>query len=460
MPPQLTVKAVRSAERTRLEQAVLALQQQAVTIAAALTTAEEDANKAAKAVADLQAGESTLRQQLAVAVMPATIDQLEQDLEANLRLQRPALAALAEAQDQVAMRTRERRRADATLDRTRAQLAQADADLILAQRDDDQANLWRAALGGQTLASVVTTAGDSQVISQVNGAKARLTALLGDAQLFDLLEQRYDAATAAAEDRAAAAARAVAAVDAVHVEQAGIAGAVLQAADEFALVRERVRAAAERSEQRLASSRSVLQGVSGAPDLPPEVQARIDARAATATSAVGGAASAASREKELREAEIRLITAAAALEELVLPKQALDPAYDPAGDPDAAVAKAIADKGAADALRREKHDAFEQQHADKIDGWEVAVPPLVMALATDALRAMAAIDAVRSLDPAQLTQDLDAAEEAYAEALAAQDKARTLLEAAAARAAARLDDAAAVQPVSDLRIAALVRGDQ
>ncbi|MGH8932737.1 MAG: hypothetical protein ACRDZO_19475, partial [Egibacteraceae bacterium] len=220
MPPQLTVKAVRSAEKTRLEQTVLALQHQAVSIASAHAMAEEDAKQAAKAVADLQAGESILRQQLAVAVMPATIDQLERDLEANLQLQRPALAALAEAQDQVAMRVRERRRADSALDRTRAQLAQADADLILARRDDDQANLWRATLGGQALASAVAMAGGGQVTNQVDGAKARLTAMLGGAQLFDLLEKRYQAATAAAEDRTAAAARAVAAVAAGHADQA------------------------------------------------------------------------------------------------------------------------------------------------------------------------------------------------------------------------------------------------
>ena len=99
----------------------------------------------------------------------------------------------------------------------------------------------------------------------------------------------------------------------------------------------------------------------------------------------------------------------------------------------------------------------------KIDAWEVAVPPTTMALAVDMLLAAATVTALVAVIPTgsnSLLARLDTKEQDYATALAARLAADLRLQAAATRVAERLDAQAAVAPVADARLVALVRGDQ
>jgi hypothetical protein len=455
MPPSVTVKAVRTAEKTRLEQAVLAAQQELVTVDSALTTAVDDAATKSQILAALQAAESVLRQQLAAASMPADVDQLDQDLEANLLAQRPALAALAAAQDTVATLTRRRQRVAAAGDLARAQQAAADASLTLAKTEDDQANLWRAALDGQALKAAVLTAKSATVTTLVANATSQLKVLLGKPDLFDLLQSRFKDAVTAAAERDARAERAADALDAVMADRAPVDGDVLTKADRFARQRQLVRAVVERSEQQLAWAQAILQGAAGAAVVTTSEQARINARAAAAIAAPN----AATREKAVHDAQVKARAAAAALEKLTLPKLALDPTYDATAD--ATVATELAASTSADADLATKTTAFTAGNKATIDQWEVALPPPLTVLVTDALRAMAAIDKLANNTVlATMLTDFDKAEEDYAKALQEQGAAQLLADAAAGELAARLDDAAAVLPVTDLRVAALGRGDQ
>jgi len=455
MPPSVTVKAVRTAQKARLEQAVLASQQALVTTDAALSAAKDDATAKSQALGALQAAESVLRQQLAAASMPADVDQLDQDLEANLLAQRPALAALAAAQDAVATATRRRQRVAAAGDLARAQLAQTEASLTLAKSEDDQANLWRAALDGQPLKAAILTAKSATVTTLVANATSQLKVLVGKPDAFELLRSRYKDAVDAVAERDARAQRAADALDAVMVDRSSVDGTVLTTADGFARQRQTVRMVVEQSEQQLAWAQSILQTAAGASFVTPSEQARINARAAAAVAAPN----AATREKGVHDAQVTARAAAAALEKLTLPKKALDPAYDPAAD--ASVAAALAASTAADGDLATKTAAFTPANKATIDQWEVAIPPPLNALVTESLRAMAVIDKLANATVlATLLTDFDKAEEDYAKALQAQDGANVLTDAAAAELAARLDDAAAVLPVTDARVAALVRGDQ
>lgn len=454
MPPSVTVKAVRSDEKTQLEQAVLAGQQALAADDTSLAVANAGVNRAAQILAALQDQEASLRRQLAAASMPADINQLEQDLEANLLLQPPAAAALAAAQDTVATTTRRRQRDASNVDVALSRLTLADAALTSATRDDDQANGWRAALGGAEVAAVVATAKSAPVAALVVSAGDQLKVLLGDAALYDLLTSRYDDAVSAAAERTDAAERAAAALDAVISSRAAVDGAVAAKAAVYLTFRSALQAVTEQAGAQLAWAQTSLAAAAGPSPVTASEQTRIDARAA----AVVANPDAAALEQAVQQARVTARVATAELEAKTLPKKALDPTYDPAADNTVTAlltAATTADNDLASAVA-----ALTASASTRIDQWEVTLPPVLLALTVETLRAVAVIDRLaNATDPATLLTGFDTAESDYATALQARDTTQALVDAAAADAARRADDAAAVASVADLRVAAAVRGD-
>ena len=459
MPPALTVTTVRTTERSRVDALVSSTQTQLADTDTALTAARTDLAAKTDQSAVAQQAEAGLRRQIAAALMPAEAHKLELDLEANLLAQRPLLAALAAAQDQVATTARARQRVSAALDRARAQLARADADLKLADQEDKYAEKWRAALTGTALHDVVATAGNATTTDSVTAARNRLAMLLGDNALVDLLDKRLAEAMNAADERAAAISRAADALDTLRAELSPLDGKVSLTGDAFSRTREEVRAVVELGAQRLSAALSVLQLVAAAPDQTAAEQERINARAVDART---GTPSPVSKEQDLLDATVTLRTANAALEAKALIEEAKNPAFDRDTDPALAAERTARDD--AQATLDQKTNDFTAADKAAIDSWEVAVPPATLTAAIDGLRAVAAVAALKSVNLDQggagLLERLDSAEEAYAGALTAQIEANVRQEAAGALVTERLDAQAAVAPVADLRLVAAVRGDQ
>jgi hypothetical protein len=457
MPPSVTVKAVRAEEKARFEQAALTAQQQLAGVDAALASAQIAVRAATTTLGDLQAAEARLRQQLAVASMPADIDTLEQELEANLLAQRPAAAALSEAQDLVATKTRERQRVSTAVTTARAGITAAGAVLASATQDDDQATLWRAAIDAGVPQAVVTTAKGQPVTTLVADATSNLKTWLGKPELFDLLQSRFTDAATAAADRDDAVTRAIDAHNAVLAARSTIDGAVRTTAEAYLRARAAARAVVDQADQQLGWAEKVLAVAAGDSPLTASEQTRIDDRAKVATA--GGATNPAGRAKAVHDAAVTNRAAAAAYEAKILPKQAVDPTYNPTADDTVKTERDAAEQASEDLNDAAK--ALTAAMRDKLDQWEVALPPVLVSVAVDTLRALAIVDRLANdTDPGKLEQALDTAEEAYAKALRARDANETLLTASAARVAQRRDEAAALAPVSDLRVAAFVRGDK
>lgn len=455
MPPSLTVEGFRTAQKSRLAQALTEGQKDLATVDAQLAAARQDAQAKAGALAALQQAEAAIRAQLATASMPADVDQLEQNLEANLLAQGPAAAAIAAAQDTVAVKTLERQRVVAAADRTRTRLAEVEAALVLAAQDDHRASAWRTALTGGDVTGLVAEATSAPVTTLAGHASNNLTTWLGNhPELFTLLKARYDDAVSEADDLAAAVQRAAQALNAVLARRSPGEAAVVEKADAYARSRQAVAALVEQGEQRLAWAKQVLASAAGPSPVTASEQPRIDTRAVAVVSA-----QAADKEQAIHAAMIVARNAAAELERVTLPKKALDPTYDPALDSSVDQVRTAA-VAAADAVNAARNDFKAGNFKAAIDQWEVAVPQVLMALATDVLRALTVIDELKVVDPLTVDSDFDMAEGNYAQALAAQDALEQLVDAATAEVAQRMDDAAAVAPLAEVRLAAVVRGDE
>lgn len=454
MPPALEVVDFRTAQLSAQTVAVADAQVALATVDSELHSARQALQAETDDLAALQQAETAIRSALARAAMPADVDQLEQDLEANLLAQGPQAAAVAEKQDALAKKSLERQRASAAVDRERQRFAEVGAAAVLAARDGEQATTWRAALAGTAVPAMVTEAGSAPVTTLVSDATSKLKIWLGKPALFDLLSSRYDDAVSAAKETTDAAQRATAALAAVVAEKAPADGEVVAKGDTFAEQRQAVASVVELGAQRLQWARGILSSVTAPSPVTPSEQARIDERATE----VVASPNAATREKAVHVAAIEARGAAAVLEALTLPKMALDPDYDATTDSSVDTERTAAETKATNL--QAKKDAFLPADKARIDVWEVALPAALTTLATDIFRALAIIDWLKALVPADLLNALDTAEDEYADALKAQDELQGLLEAAAAQAAGRLDDASVLAPVADVRVAASVRGDQ
>jgi hypothetical protein len=295
------------------------------------------------------------------------------------------------------------------------------------------------------------------VTDLVTAATDHLKTWLGKPELLDLLHSRFTDAASAAADRDDRVARDLDAHNAVLVARSTIDGAVGKTAEDYLRARAAVRAVVEQADQQLVWAQKVLAVTAGDSPLTASEQTRIDDRAKAATG--GGASNPAARAKAVHDAAVAKRHAAAAYEAKILPKQAVDPAYDPTTDNTVKTEREAAEKAVKDLDDADK--ALTTPMREKLDQWEVALPPVLVSLAVDTLRAVAIVDRLaKDTDPGKLEQALDTAEEAYAKALRARDANQTLLTESAARVAQRRDEVAALAPVSDLRVAAFVRGDK
>jgi hypothetical protein len=423
---------VRAEEVTRLTQVVDAAKPALEAAQEARTAAEKDVTAEGAALAALQAAASTLDQQRQAAKMAADQHAFELALEENQLAQRATAARLATATALAAAATRRADRIIARRDRAVAQRAVADADLARAEAADQTADQWRAALApGGAAAVAIDEAGGAAVTALVDAAGTRLTAELGGPALLELTRGRQRAAAAAAADRDRAVENALAAVHAVLIARAEIEGDVAHEAERYEQARADVRLVAENAPADLAAARAVLAAARDDPAPSGDVLARIAVRATDAEAA--GAVTAA---RNLTGAIVADLEARAALEFLTLPKQAIDPAYDPAQDNEVSAERQAA-AAAATALTAAEA-AQTPVLAKLVELWDLAVPP---ELAGTALRASAATDHLATLshvDAGVLLGRLDEADDDFADAVQRQLHFQDLQDAADAELAARL----------------------
>jgi len=457
MAPTLTVHSVRSAERNRIKAALSTLTHELSAADADMAEMKAELASIERELGEAQRIEADLRRRIAAEQMSADIHQLEVELEANLLAQRPLLAALSAAQNSVAILERTRQRAAVAQDLVRSLLGQADAALVLAEQEDDDLLWWRRELTGTELDALVKTAGSPDVTAQATAAKDRLAQLLGSAKFVDLLTSRLADAAGDLEDRGAGLARAVDALETLHAQLALGDGTVLVTATAFGRIRDQVRAVVEGSAGRMVEARRILALAAQAPNLTDAQNTRITARKADA---LQGTPSPVAKETAVHDAAVSARQGAAEFDAKALIEEAKDPDFD-RDDPAVLIPERKARDDSQAALDKAAQD-FKPADKSAIDLWEVAVPRTVLTLGAQMLRAMTAVNELKSVKLTGnkgLLESLDKAEADYASALQAQLATRVREARFAALVAVRLDLRDALAPVADQRLVSFVLGD-
>ena len=241
----MTVLDVRTQQRQQAQTASTAAQAALGTADRDLVAAQATLATATDALADLQGSQAKIEASLATAPLPADVNQLELDLESNLRDQQPARAALLDAQEAVALRTAARQRVAGTVERAKADLTAAEAALAAATTDAAAVTAWEATLRSQAIADAKTTAASQTTTGLVDAADGMLEDWLGGGGLLDLVRSRWQDATSQAEELDDAVDRAAAAQDALRKAISPTAGELAEKLSAAARARGAVRWAAE-----------------------------------------------------------------------------------------------------------------------------------------------------------------------------------------------------------------------
>ena len=249
----MTVLDVRTQQRQQAQTASTAAQAALGTADRDLVAAQATLATATDALADLQGSQAKIEASLATAPLPADVNQLELDLESNLRDQQPARAALLDAQEAVALRTAARQRVAGTVERAKADLTAAEAALAAATTDSGSGH----GLGGNAPFPGDRRRQDDRRQPDHDRARrlpptAMLEDWLGGGGLLDLVRSRWQDATSQAEELDDAVDRAAAAQDALRKAISPTAGELAEKLSAAARARGAVRWAAEAAVSELA----------------------------------------------------------------------------------------------------------------------------------------------------------------------------------------------------------------
>jgi hypothetical protein len=429
-----------------------------------LTTKRSTAEDAVRAIdgklTEAKAEMSRLHQELASATMQQDQHAAELKLAANKKTQYELTIAkaatessLAELTDQLAAATALAAAARAGMSRAQAELSAGTADAILVDTD-------RAALS-TVVADAVQQAKAAIAAPPAPGpADQKLEALTGGAKLVVLLKARFDHAQAVVNARRAAAGRLRDESATVTRRLAGET-ALVSAAGRYDLARSAAHSAVVRAQDWLKATKPPAgppaPGVVGGVDAGPS-EAVLKGVAAAAKAAEDAGAVDAETTWQIKGAA--LVKAEEALAAQVEPKVVQDPSYDPNTDDslkalrDAVTTASEELKEAVEARQQPIAQGATTTLADLILDWDLSLPAEATKQAIVAFMARQRLVELAAIDPTALSDELDAAETAYATEL--QRQARDTVRAAIL--SVRLAEETAFEgSVSEL-IASFVRG--
>jgi hypothetical protein len=405
--------------------------------------AQETANLAAadKAVADVRA-------LLAASPMPADAEALSAQLEDAIMALRTSTAAAIDAEEALRRAEAAAEAAKAVSDRAGAELAAAQAAHDRASAGDAEREAWKEALEEPPLSTLRTDAAAALTSDEYEAAEARV-----EADVPTVLRERALARGNRAVQRAAEAADArESAKDALGAAQAGASavGAVEQAGLRFVRAEAALREYVSRGRARHDTALGLVAAVTATAPPTAAEAARIQDPEVVDEDAAGA--------EEARDEALATVEGLqATLEDAILAALRADVDADPTDD--AAVQAAQDALTAPTTELQTAEGAYTQALRTSLQRWEATVPdPTWRAL--DAFReATAILTELAAIEPADLVEELEAAETAYATALGAADKSARTHATLEAELAARAAAAAVAERNRPVRAFSAVRGD-
>ena len=421
-----------------------------------LAAAQQKLTDAADQVGTLQDEAITIRRKIAETTIAADGKALFDDLDANTSQLRAQQAAMADAQETIAYARSRITGAQDELGRA-AQAAQASTAAVQAvQRADGDHATWitnatSAPLSGLPAQADVTAAGPAKTAALA--AAARLDSASGGdipTELFTRARERrqarldrlaaLDASAGLAEDR-----------QADEAAKAGLSGASDKAQLAYTRSEDDLRTYALTAQQRFDRAMLLLAGVANSTPLNADESARIQGLLTEAD-----AANVFVLESTRDLAQVALDAQNDVVAAAILDAIAKNPSADPSTDGTVQTAK-----GQLPALQQAVTDANNNYAPvkGKLDSLEAAIPDATWSLFDDYEEALTLLAELAADNPATLATALTNAEDAYAQALRAeQDNARTVI-AVGELVREREDRAATAAQSRPARLLEALRGD-
>jgi hypothetical protein len=421
-----------------------------------LTGAQKELGDAAKELTALQNEAAAIRRQIAQTTIAADGKKLFDKLDENTTKVRAEQAAIVALNESVASARSRIIASQAELDRATAAVAATEQALADARRADDDRTAWANAasgpLSGLPGKAEVTKSGAAKTVAA--GATARLDGGKGGDIPAEVFERANDR-------RAKRATRLGSAVDAAEQAEdrladesakAGLAGERAKAGTVYARSREALRDFALTARERYDRALALLNGVAASTGLNQDEKDRIDELNQEALAANAFALEAARDDAQADLDEKNDEIAAAYLEAL-----ATDPTTDPATS--AAVTAASANLDTLEQAVSDAQDALDPVQPT-LDALEASIPDTTWRLFADFGEALDLLADLAAADPNALATAAADHEDAYAQALRAEQDNTRVVVALASYARERDDRAAVVAQTRTSRLLLALRGDE
>ena len=395
------------------------------------------------------------RAKLATTSVPSELTALNNILRDQLNTQRALQGTTLDGQDAVSSAQADVNAADGALKRTTQRLADSNASLDAANISSTKRQTLKTQLAAAPFITLQADATTATASSAATDAKAEIDTSIPTA-LQAIATKRYATRTARATQLAKSAADAQNALGKALAKNNGLGGTAAQKGIAFEQADAALRDYAARAKQRLDRAVAVLANLQAlkngtkTPDLLTP-QEKLDVKA--------------SAERTTAETKIESLDAA---------RMAV---YSASNDFDAQILTQIdtdVDALATDATVKAKRDAIDTKDAaltgaenalvasgDRkiMDNWQIVVQDSAWSAFIDYLDATAALAELKSIAPASLSTACDAAEDAYAVALAAASKAQRQADALTDTIAIRTARVDASTASMNGRLLSAVRGD-
>lgn len=421
---------------------------------AALPAIRQAVTDATAALAGHARDEASLRMQLCQIVLPADSEPLVTSLENVLVTEQGDRALLASSSDDLARALRKRAATAAQLADATARASVAAAAATVEHAAAEQEAAWLATAHSQPVTDAITAAGAAHGTDPYQAAQSKVKGIV-DSQnsgsaMYDLLARRAQEARNrdAAVDNSAT--RAVNARNDLQATQSPLVGARAKADTAYARVVAELGAVAQTTVADYAAAISSLAAIAAAPG-------PTSAEDGAITVAADDAAGAAPHEVAVYDANDKLRTAEATLDQAVLAGIASNPDFDP--DTDASVTAQRDDVNAKKGDVQNAKNALTADEQLHLDTYEAAIPDAIKQLIVAFFIADATLTRIAAIDVADLENRLTTARSDLATAranAATQERSATRLD---GEVSDRTAEAAAWLTVAPDRDAALIKGE-
>ena len=382
----------------------------------ALTTAKTTAATDQKTLAATVADIASKRASLATATIPADATALVQEIAELIVTQRAQTGTLLDDQAAVADAQASADSAAATLARLTARIATIQAAIATATADDKRRTAYKSAIGSAPLSTLMTDAGTYLAGTTKTNADARI-AVDFPAEILSIANMRHDTRTGRIDSLETVVENAEDALAAEQAANGGLNGDVASAYTAFARAEAAVAdyvaassVAFTKAKTTLAALEAIQLDTTGsvADVLTDAEKADLATLTAAGAAAEPTAEALDGNENDIFDAEDTL--AGQMLTSIVANVDGL------ATDADIATARTAIDT--ARTAFSTTLAAFDAANKSDLDAWEAVIPDTAWQTLLDYQEAVATLTTLSTTNPATLATAMDAAEDAYATALA------------------------------------------